>query len=139
MRYFSNLFAFLLLSTGFLLSSCGDDDDDDDDNAIVGEWRSTVFSVRDCEDGSNDNLDFPCGGCFTNDYGNDGSFSSRVLIPGSLDSTQVGTYTISGNMITTCDENGENCETSTFTIDEDELLLMGEGLGCILEVNFERS
>ena len=138
MRRFSNLFASLLLSMGFLLSSCGDDDDDND-SPIVGEWRSSVFSIRDCEDGSGDILDFSCGGCFTNDYGNDGSFSSRVLIPGSLDSTQVGTYTITGNMITTCDENGENCETSTFTIDDDELLLMGEGLGCTLEVNFDRS
>lgn len=128
--------SILIFTILLIISSCGDDDEE----GIVGEWRSESFSITGCSDGSSDIVNFPCGGCFTNEYNSEGGFSGRILIPGSLDSTYVGIYTIDGDMLTTCDENGANCETVMFTISDGELTISGEGLGCDnLEISLERS
>ena len=134
MRYFT-----LLVISCVIMWSCGDDDDDDDTSPLVGSWTSTTLSITDCEDGSVDIVDLGCGGCFSNDFNSDGTFSTRVLVPGSIDSTMMGIYTTSGNVLTTCDEDGNNCETSNFSVSGDMLLLSTEGLGCLLEVDLERS
>lgn len=137
MTYNFKLHLLIATLSGFLLFSCGDDDDDVED-PIVGSWKSTTFSLTDCDDGAPDLLDFACGGCIESQYNSDGTFTSRILIPAVLDLTTEGTYSTNGNTLTSCNVSTSICEDDSFTIVGDVLTISGRLEGCNVIFKLER-
>ena len=130
---------YFFVSISFLLGACGDDDDDDSADPLVGTWESVSFSQTDCDNLLPDVLDFPCGGCFINVFRSDGTMTSRAVVPGVLDESAEGTYTVDGDMLNLCDENGANCTQSSLEQSGDELSIISEIEGCTFTVKLERS
>lgn len=138
MRIFKNGF-LQLVTLLIIISSCGDDDDDDNADPILGTWNLTTFSLTNCENNGPDLLDFACGNCISNEFKSDGNFTSRIFIPAQLDSMITGTYSINGSNLTTCDQDGNNCENSTFMITDNMLAITTPFLGCESIQNFDRN
>ena len=118
------LFSLLLLgSIIFSFHSCSGDEDE-----ITGTYEITSFATTQCDDPSeNFTFDFSSnGGCDdlfgvevcgqgTITLSEDDTFTMSITISVDGDSdtlTSVGTYSIDGNQITTCEDN--ICETATF-------------------------
>ncbi len=146
MLKFLNNFRFLLVLSLFALpfTSCSSDDDSDDDNnnnnssSIVGNWNVTRIITANCDDPSDDSdlnlADEPCIEFFgievcteiemTFTSGGDLSFTSMVTTTGygTETDTEEGTYSVDGNNITICDEDGD-CDTGTYSISGNTLNL----------------
>ncbi len=121
--------------TSFLIA-CGGDDEDE---SIAGTYTITFFSSTGCMDPV-DNITFDfstndgcttllgvevCGdGTMTLTEG--GTFTISLTVSGggqSFNTSATGNYTVDGNTITVCEDDGSSCETATFSLGSGELTI----------------
>ncbi len=128
----------LSLVLGFGIMSCGDDDEVG--NSIVGTWSAVDVVRMDCTNPNSDGtitLDCPTF-CLITTFNSNGTASSTYTDPNSGSRTDGGTYTVDGNVLTQCDDNG--CESVTFVISGDTLTIsvFEEDSDCNLTVTYTK-
>lgn len=126
---------------GLLAFSCSKEEEDPTPD-IVGRWKAIDITRENCDDPvHNQVFEYNCPDyCDIIEFKEDGT-----LIDTYTDSnnggTEVseGTYSISGDILTICDLNG-NCRSSTFKIDGNILISNSkeESLGCDIIGTSER-
>lgn len=123
----------------WVLSSCDKDDNTSEEDGIVGKWVMVTTELKDCDDTDNNNLfNYECDpgdDCRYLRFKNDDTYES-ILKTGA----KGGTYEISGNMITRCPDDDDDCdEPVSFVLDGNTLVTTSVGATCTEVHTFSRT
>ena len=130
----------LLVLPWFVLifTSCGGDDEGPDTIFIVGTWNGIEFAITECFDPNNDETINCDDSCIDATFTSDGAYTI-TNIEGTLNKTETGTYIISGNILTICENGGPDCATFMWDVSSNQLTLSGSILECNVIITFERA
>jgi hypothetical protein len=130
-----------------ILTSCGKDDETPNlEPSIVGTWTLVDLVRANCTDDNNSTITLDCPTfCMTYAFDTKGSVTNTYIDPNYTEADVfVGAYTISGNTLTICEEDGAtDCESTTIILSGDNLtisFLEDDGTeSCDLTMNLTRN